>query len=126
VLPGIILITLAVQKIGRVEVLDWVAKRRVGIVVVLVFLLIALGFESSILTSREQLLASSPSDGLARTWFHVRGNAGVSPLFLSGLTPAQIKSAYKLPASGGAGTTIAIIDAYDDPTVASDLNVFSN
>ena len=49
-----------------------------------------------------------------------------SPLALSYLTPSQVKAAYKLPSSGGAGTTIAIVDAYDDPTAASDLNVFSS
>jgi subtilase family serine protease len=44
-----------------------------------------------------------------------------------GLSPAQIKSAYSFPTSstGGAGTTIAIVDAYDDPTAESDLGVFS-
>jgi len=41
-----------------------------------------------------------------------------------GLSPAQIKSVYNLPATGGKGT-IAIIGAYDNKTVASDLKVFS-
>ena len=41
----------------------------------------------------------------------------------SGLTPAQIKKIYNLPSTGGAGT-IAIIDAYDDPDIESDLAVF--
>lgn len=39
--------------------------------------------------------------------------------------PADIKTAYNLPASGGSGT-IAIIDAYDDPRVATDLATFSS
>jgi subtilase family serine protease len=43
----------------------------------------------------------------------------------TGLSPATIKSVYSFPASGGAGKTIAIVDAYDDPNAASDLNVFS-
>jgi subtilase family serine protease len=42
----------------------------------------------------------------------------------AGLTPAQIKAAYHLPAAGGKGT-IAIIDAYDSRTIGSDLNTFS-
>ncbi len=41
-----------------------------------------------------------------------------------GLTPDQVKAAYHLPSSGGQGT-IAIIGAYNDPTIADDLNVFS-
>ncbi|HVO36769.1 MAG TPA: hypothetical protein VMT01_01195 [Candidatus Acidoferrum sp.] len=41
-----------------------------------------------------------------------------------GLTPTQIRSAYNLPATGGTGT-IAIVDAFDDPTILNDANVFS-
>jgi subtilase family serine protease len=44
-----------------------------------------------------------------------------SPYF----TPADIKTAYNLPESGGSGT-IAIIDAYDNPKVATDLAVFNS
>ncbi len=45
-----------------------------------------------------------------------------------GLSPATIKSVYDFPtsASAGAGPTIAIVDAYDDPNVESDLGVFSS
>ncbi|MGO9488414.1 MAG: IPT/TIG domain-containing protein [Solirubrobacteraceae bacterium] len=40
----------------------------------------------------------------------------------SGLTPAELQAAYKLPsAAAGSGQTIAIVDAYDDPTAESDL-----
>ncbi len=44
----------------------------------------------------------------------------------SGLSPAIIKSVYNFPTSlkAGAGKTIAIVDAYDDPTAASDLKTF--
>ncbi len=45
----------------------------------------------------------------------------------TGLSPATIKSAYDFPTSlsAGAGKTIAIVDAYNDPTAESDLGVFS-
>jgi subtilase family serine protease len=45
----------------------------------------------------------------------------------TGLSPATIKSAYGFPTSptAGSGKTIAIVDAYDDPTAESDLAVFS-
>lgn len=45
----------------------------------------------------------------------------------TGLSPATIKSAYSFStsATAGAGKTIAIVDAYDDPTAEKDLNVFS-
>ena len=41
--------------------------------------------------------------------------------------PAEIKTAYGLSTSlsAGSGTTIAIVDAYDNPKVASDLALFS-
>jgi subtilase family serine protease len=46
---------------------------------------------------------------------------------LDPLSPSQIIGAYDLnSATGGAGTTIAIVDAYDDPTVANDLVTFSS
>src|SRR6266542_1871343 len=56
---------------------------------------------------------------------HVGNYATTSP---TGLSPATIKSAYgfSTSATAGAGKTIAIVDAYDDPTAESDLGVFSN
>ena len=50
-----------------------------------------------------------------------RSRAGV------GYGPSQLQSAYELTAasaSDGAGRTIAIVDAYDDPTAASDLAAY--
>ncbi|MFJ2841720.1 peptidase S8 [Streptomyces griseofuscus] len=42
----------------------------------------------------------------------------------SGYGPADLQSAYKLPADGGAGQTVAVIDAYDDPRAESDLATY--
>ena len=42
----------------------------------------------------------------------------------SGLGPADLRSAYKLPANGGAGQTIAIVDAYNDPNAEADMNTY--
>jgi subtilase family serine protease len=42
----------------------------------------------------------------------------------TGLGPAQIQSAYKLSGLNASGRTVAIVDAYDDPHAASDLNTF--
>ncbi len=55
---------------------------------------------------------------------HVKPNASSSP---TGLAPLTIKSAYSFPTAmtAGAGQTIAIVDAYDDPTAEADLGVFS-
>ena len=48
------------------------------------------------------------------------------PHAFSGYTPNQIRAAYNLPASGGAGKAIAIIDAYHTPSILSDLTYFSS
>ena len=52
---------------------------------------------------------------------------------ISGYTPAQIRAAYGFSktsfgttAADGRGQTIAIIDAYNDPTIASDLAAFDS
>src|SRR5258706_8110278 len=60
--------------------------------------------------------------------------SGVQPLAsagATGLTPAQMRHAYGVDSisfngvtGNGAGQTIAIVDAYDDPTAASDLQAF--
>ncbi|MGW1911140.1 S53 family peptidase [Streptomyces sp. NPDC002076] len=43
----------------------------------------------------------------------------------SGYGPASLQAAYNLPsASGGSGQTVAIVDAYDDPSAESDLAVY--
>ncbi len=41
-----------------------------------------------------------------------------------GLGPSQIESAYKLTGLHSGGRRVAIVDAYNDPTAASDLNTF--
>src|SRR5439155_12576916 len=43
-----------------------------------------------------------------------------------GYTPAQIRHAYSYDQLNldGSGQTIAIVDAYDNPTIANDLRVF--
>jgi hypothetical protein len=43
---------------------------------------------------------------------------------VSGYGPTSLRSAYNLPSSGGSGRTMAIVDAYDLPTAASDLAVY--
>ncbi|GAC1389512.1 MAG: peptidase S8 [Vulcanimicrobiaceae bacterium] len=44
---------------------------------------------------------------------------------VSGYGPADLRSAYALPSTtAGSGQTIAIVDAYDDPTAENDMNVY--
>jgi subtilase family serine protease len=69
--------------------------------------------------------AGAPPDPSAHPPLRVLPHTSTSP---QGLSPAQIKAAYGFSTSStvGAGTTIAIVDAYDDPTAENDLNVFSS
>ncbi len=41
-----------------------------------------------------------------------------------GFSPQNLRSAYKLPSTGGSGQTVAIVDAFDDPDAEADLNVY--
>jgi subtilase family serine protease len=51
-------------------------------------------------------------------------NASTAP---SGYGPVQFQTAYSLPSgTAGGGQTVAIVDAYDDPNIESDLAVYSS
>jgi len=69
--------------------------------------------------------AAASSEHYANHPLHVRSLATTSP---TGLSPDKIKSAYSFSTSPKAGTgkTIAIVDAYNDPTAESDLAFFSS
>ncbi len=89
-------------------------------------------FHAEALESRTLLSACSLVDSLA-------AHPLVAPLALTnpsptGFTPAQIRAAYgfnQITFNGGtiqgdgSGQTIAIVDAYNNPNIASDLHVFS-
>jgi len=72
-------------------------------------------------------VCADAAPGQMRCHAHVRtddsGNV-VQNTAPAGLAPADLRSAYDLPASGGAGKTIAIVDAYDDPTAEADLAAY--
>ncbi|HEV3230692.1 MAG TPA: peptidase S8, partial [Candidatus Dormibacteraeota bacterium] len=42
----------------------------------------------------------------------------------TGLAPADLRSAYNLPASGAGGRAVAVVDAFDDPNAEADLAVY--
>jgi subtilase family serine protease len=71
--------------------------------------------------------AGSPTD-TARCHADVVTDARGNPLATSGPTglgPADFRQAYSLPGAAASPQTIAIVDAYNDPTVESDLAVYS-
>jgi hypothetical protein len=65
--------------------------------------------------------------GLARCFSElVTGSTGNVLLSASpfGYGPADLTSAYNVPAGGGAGQVVGIVDAFDDPSAESDLAVY--
>ncbi|RQZ38911.1 peptidase S8/S53 subtilisin kexin sedolisin [Burkholderia sp. Bp9090] len=64
--------------------------------------------------------------GFARPPFHTKPRASTATV--AGLTPALTRHAYGFDtiANQGDGMVVAIVDAYDDPRIESDLGVFSN
>jgi hypothetical protein len=50
--------------------------------------------------------------------------ATAAPATLAGLGPADLADAYQLDTSKGYGQTVAVVDAYDDPTAATDLAAY--
>jgi hypothetical protein len=73
------------------------------------------------------VLSTAALDCSRRMAKHVRcnvlmSNANPDKHRPSGLSPEDLQSAYRLPSkSKGAGQIVAIVDAYDNPNVASDL-----
>src|SRR6266446_9455224 len=77
----------------------------------------------------QPILAERPPSGYGRPPIHMKPFAMSSP---TGLTPNQVQHAYGFDqlasqiGGQGAGQTIGIVDAYDDPNIANDLAVFSS
>jgi N-acetylneuraminic acid mutarotase len=77
-----------------------------------------------------QRLCPPPSKKDQATCFSVRRTdvasaTGVQPNVTPvGYGPSDLASAYNLPGGGGAGATVAIVDAFDDPNAEADLAVY--
>ena len=56
----------------------------------------------------------------------IKATKGIRPLvdLPAGYGPGDLRSAYALPANGGAGATVAIVDAFDDPSAEADLAIY--
>jgi hypothetical protein len=71
-------------------------------------------------------LCKEAAPGHARCFAHVRTDASgqvVSNAAPQGFGPSDLASAYAIP-SGGAGKTVAIVDAFDDPNAETDLATY--
>src|SRR2546422_9166845 len=91
--------------------------------------IIALLLLGSTLTINEAFASKDQRTISTHPPIHIKKSGSPSPV---GLTPAQIGHAYGFgqlscygTSSCGSGQTIAIVDAYDDPNIESDLATFS-
>ena len=74
----------------------------------------------------QRMLLSGSASEIVQPNVLFTANASTSST-IAGYRPAQIKAAYGLTSLGtGAGQTIAIVDAYNDPNIAGDLNTFDS
>ena len=81
------------------------------------------------LASARPVCPGPAAAGHARCHAHVVTDSSGSPKAArgpSGYGPAQFHGAYGLGTTAPASQTIAIVDAYDDPTIASDLNTYDS
>jgi subtilase family serine protease len=71
-------------------------------------------------------VAGNTTEHFARPFVHVHPNPGTTGT-PTGLSPAKVKAAYGFTTdpTAGTGQTIAIVDAFNDPTAEADLKVFS-
>ena len=72
-------------------------------------------------------VCAAPTAGTAACMSMVRTDTNGNPIATvtpSGFGPTAIQSAYKLSGLSSAGRTVAIVDAYDDPTAEADLGVY--
>jgi subtilase family serine protease len=70
---------------------------------------------------------AAPAKGTAACFARVVTDSTGKPAVTgspSGLNPADIRSAYALGSSSSGGRTVAIVDAYNDPTAEADLGVY--
>ncbi|GIH15278.1 hypothetical protein Raf01_34500 [Rugosimonospora africana] len=73
----------------------------------------------------KQVCAAPTKKGQMQCMSVLRVHTGKSPKAAGaapeGYGPSDIRAAYNLPATGGDGMTVAIVDAFDDPTAEADL-----
>jgi subtilase family serine protease len=103
---------------------------RARLLTICVAALAALVLSGTALAAPQRPVCPGPANaGSALCHAHVVTDAHGSPAATvapAGYGPAQFRTAYGLPSAASTAQTIAIVDAYDDPTIASDLNTYSS
>jgi subtilase family serine protease len=102
---------------------------RLASTVVAVFALLGVTASSAVAVPQRPVCPGPAAAGQALCDAHVVTDSRGAPqatIAPKGYGPAQFRGAYGLPSSAGTSQTIAIVDAYDDPSIAGDLNVYSS
>jgi subtilase family serine protease len=89
---------------------------------------VVLCFSAAAMAGSKPVCPGPAGPGTAHCHAHVITDDIGTPLAAaapSGYGPVQFRTGYGLTATGSSSTTIAIVDAYDDPTIESDLGVYS-
>jgi hypothetical protein len=114
-----------------VVVVRWVSRLVVG-AGVLVLLVLPVAAQGGSGHGKPHAVCAGPAKGHAFCHALVTTDSRGKPEVSSGptgLSPATIKGVYGFPtntSTPGAGETVALVDAYDDPAAESDLNAFSS
>lgn len=101
-------------------------KAKVTIAIFIIFLLPTLAQASKLTNGRVCTLSKKP--GLASCNAHVLTDDQGRPLLSQtprGFSPANLRAAYNLSGRANGNQIVAIVDAYDDPTIKNDLDVYS-
>jgi subtilase family serine protease len=85
---------------------------------------------SALAAASEKAVCPGPARlGAGRCHSHVvtdRIGKAIASTTPSGYGPVQFRNAYNLSSTAGSGQTIGIVDAYNDPNIASDLATYSS
>jgi subtilase family serine protease len=104
-------------------------QARLVSVVAVVFALAGLTATSAFAVSQRPVCPGPRASEQALCDAHVVTDGGGAPQTTAtpkGNGPDQFRGAYGLPNSAATSQTIAIVDAYDDPGIAADLNTYSS
>ncbi len=92
-------------------------------------LILAMGGSAAVARPERAVCPGPASPGSARCFAHVVTDSHGSPATSSlppGYGPSQFHGAYSLPTNATSAQTIAIVDAYDDPSIRNDLTAYDN
>ena len=87
----------------------------------------ALGVDGNVEVHSKALCEHTDIPGVAHCYARVRTDVNGIVAFSAlpkGLVPSDLRSAYKIPATGGKGKIVAIVDAQDNPNAEADLAVY--